>query len=388
MTKDTEKKLTAGERRAQKRKEQIEKGQRLAGTFKGSDEPIITQENYNFELMRALNYYNTAYDVKDKRKWTLAYVGKAKAKLLEDLSDFDFHSVGTIIRIKERDQYLAEKEASYIDKRLEELYAKAKAGVAKSSSIKPVKEDTPAKPVMSIQDRIASKASEVGAEFDGMIDDYIRDDKEPDFAYFLKANDISPQVAKLVPAFYDKTIEELKEALAGKDEQLVEGYSNFTKVKLRRLIKHYESIADICAQRAVSAKAAKVKAPRIKKEKPPSVIAKNVKYLKEFTELGLTSEKPEKLVNSSEIWIYNTKYKKLQVYRADADGKMTVKGTSIIGYSVGSSGAKALRKPEVTKDYVGMTKRTFESAFKALKTKESAVNGRINQDCIILKVFG
>ena len=388
MTKDTDKKMTAGERRAQKRKEQIEKGQRLSGTFKGSDEPVVTQENYTADLMRALNYYNSAYDTKDKRKWTLSYVGKAKAKDLEELSDFDFHSVGTIIRLKERGQFLAEKEESFIEKRLNELYAKAKNFTATSSSIKPVVEDKPAKPVVSIQDRIAIKASEVGGEFDGLIDDYIKFDKEPDFAAYLKANEISPQVAKLIPAFYVKTIAELKEALEGKDKQLVEGYSNFTKVKLRRLIKFYESIEDVCAQQAVSAKAAKVRKPRMKKEKPASVVAKNVKYLKEFAELGLTSEKPEKLVGCSEAWIYNTKYKKVQVYRAEGDGKMTVKGSSIIGYQVATSGAKTLRKPEQTKDFIAMTKRTFDQAFKALKTKEAAVNGRINQDCVILKVFG
>lgn len=388
MTKDTDKKMTAGERRAQKRKEQIEKGQRLSGTFKGSDEPVVTRENYTADLMRALNYYNSAYDTKDKRKWTLSYVGKAKAKDLEELSDFDFHSIGTIIRLKERGQYLAEKEASFIDNRLNELFEKAKSAAAKVSSIKPVVEDKPAKPVVSIQDRIAMKASEVGGEFDGLIDDYIKFDKEPDFAAYLKANEISPQVAKLIPAFYVKTIAELKEALEGKDKQLVEGYSNFTKVKLRRLIKFYESIEDVCAQQAVSAKAAKVRKPRMKKEKPASVVAKNVKYLKEFAELGLTSEKPEKLVGCSEAWIYNTKYKKVQVYRAEGDGKMTVKGSSIIGYQVATSGAKTLRKPEQTKDFVAMTKRTFDQAFKALKTKESAVNGRINQDCVILKVFG
>jgi hypothetical protein len=60
---------------------------------------------------------------------------------------------------------------------------------------------------------------------------------------------------------------------------------------------------------------------------------------------------------------------------------------TIIGYSVAASGAKTLRKPETVKDYVAMTKRTFATAFKALKTKEAAVNGRINEDCVILKVL-
>jgi hypothetical protein len=87
------------------------------------------------------------------------------------------------------------------------------------------------------------------------------------------------------------------------------------------------------------------------------------------------------------VWIYNTKYKKIQAYRAEGDGTLSIKGTTIIGYSVAASGAKTLRKPETVKDYVAMTKRTFATAFKALKTKEAAVNGRINEDCVILKVL-
>lgn len=394
MTKDIkdikDKKITASERRAMKRKEQIARGEAIAGTARGSLEPLVTKENYGIELLRALNYYNTAYDTKDKRKWTLAFVGKVKAKELENLSDFDFHSIGAIIRLKDREQYLADKEISFIDTRLSQLYDKAKivnAAIVSQSKLNE-KDDKSTKAVLTVQDRIAAKASEIAAEFDGMIDGYITNDVEPDFAKYLKTNEVSPQVSKLIPMFYTKTLAELKEAFLGEDKDLVEGYSNFTKAKLRRLIKHYESIAEICAQQIVSAKAAKVKKPRIKKEKPPAVIAKNVKYLKEFNDLSLTSEKPEKLVGCSEAWIYNTKYKKINVYRADDDGKMTVKGSAIIGYSVAKSSCKTLRKPEQTKEFLNMTKRTFDTAFKAIKAKESAVNGRINQDCVILKVFG
>ena len=107
--------------------------------------------------------------------------------------------------------------------------------------------------------------------------------------------------------------------------------------------------------------------------------------MKEFVELKLTSEKPEKIIGSSEVWIYNTKYKKIQAYRSL--GTLGIKGTSILNYDVATSGAKTIRKPELVTGYAGMTKRNIALEFKNLKTKESAVNGRINQDCIILKVF-
>jgi len=383
---EKETKMTAGERRAAKRREQIAKGAALSGMGKGSKEPTINPLNYVASLLEALNYYNGAFDSKEKKKWTLAYVGKGKTQGIEELPDYEFHSIGTVIRLKDREQPLQDKELGYIEKRLEELYDLAKKE-RKVSSIKakPDAEPEPAKVTVSIQDRIAIKASEVAGEFDGMIDDFVLYDKEPDFAAYLKANNISPQVSRLIPKMYDKTITELEEALLGEDKQLVEGYSNFTKVKLRKLRKFYEAIGPACEQQVVSAKA--VRKPRARKEKPASVIAAKVKYMREFAEFGLKSETPSKIVGASEVWVYNTKYKKLQAYRAEDNGALTVKGTTIIGYSVAQSGSKTLRKPETVKDYVAMTKRSFATAFKSLKTKESAVNGRINEDCVILKVI-
>jgi hypothetical protein len=379
-----DKKMTAGERRAAKRKEQIARGEMISGTNKGSNEPQLNPLDYTISLMRALNYYNTAYEQKEKRKWTYNYVGKAKAKELEDLSDFDFHSVGTIIRLKEREQPLQDTELNFIDTRIAELFQKAKSKSAKSA-IKEDKVDAPAKPVVSIQDRIATKASEVAGEFDGLIDEYVKNDKDPDFASYLKANEISPQVSKLIPNFYDRTILELREALEGNDEQLVEAYSNFTKPRLRKLLKHYESIADACNQQVVSAKS--IRKPRQLKVKPPSIIAKNVKYMLEFPELNLKSELPSKIVGSAEAWIYNTKTKKLAVYRSAIGERLSIKGTTIINYVVADSTAKTLRKPETLSDYLEMGKRPLGLAFKALKTKDSMPNGRINQDCIIFKVI-
>jgi hypothetical protein len=46
-----------------------------------------------------------------------------------------------------------------------------------------------------------------------------------------------------------------------------------------------------------------------------------------------------------------------------------------------------LRKPEQVVAYATMTKRPLGAAFKALTTKQQAVNGRINEECILLKVF-
>lgn len=374
-------KLTASEKRAAKRREAAQKAEQYFGTGKGSTEPVLNALDYNTSLMKALNYYNAAFDNKDKRKWFMSYVGK-KSTEFDSLADFDFRSVGTIIRLKQRDQPLQDKELQFIEDSIAELRSKAK-GEKQISALKGAPKEKEAKPTVSIQDRIADSASTHIAEINGMIDDFITNDTEIDVASYLKANNVSPQVSKLIPAAFNSTIAELNEVLEGTDKQLVEGYSHLKKVKIKKLLKSLESIQDACAQQVVSAKAARK--PRAKKEKPASVVAKSVKYMKEYAELGIKSVAPEKIIGSSEVWIYNTKYKKLQVYRSV--GALGIKGTTILNYDVATSGAKTLRKPELVKGYADMTKRNLGTEFKNLKTKEAAVNGRINEECVILKVF-
>lgn len=381
--KEPKEKLTASEKRAQKRREAAAAAEQVFGTGRGSTEPTINPLDYTISLMRALNYYNAAYENKDKRKWFMSYVGK-KSTEFDSLSDWDFRSVGTMIRLKQREQPLQEKDLKFIDDTVELLRNKAKVG-KQYSSLKGEPKEKEVK--VTIQDRIAEAASAHIGEINGMIDDFITSDIEIDVASYLKANNVSPQVSKLIPAAFAKTINELNEVIEGDDKQLVEGYSNIKKTKLKKLIKSIEAISDACAQQVVSAKATRKPTVRKVKVKPASVIVKSVKYMKEFPELKITSVSPEMLVESKEVWIYNTKYKKIQVYRAIGDGVMTVKGTSLIGYEVATSGCKTLRKPEVVTEYANMTKRTLAQEFKALKTKESAVNGRINQECIILKAF-
>jgi len=377
----TESKLTAGEKRAQKRRETAAKMEEIFGTGKGSAEPIINPLDYRASLIRALNYYNVAYDNKDKRKWFMSYVGK-KSTEFDSLSDFEFRSVGTMIRLKQRDQPLLDHDLQFIEDRIAEM----RKGITKvTSTIVGKQKEKVDKPIVSVQDRVVEAASAHIAEIDGFIDEFVLNDIEFDIAAYLKSNDVSAAVSKHIPIAFEKGLEELCEALEGKDPQLVEGYSNFKKTKLKKLIKLYQSINDACAQQAVTAKA--IRKPRARKEKPASVLAAKVKFLKEFAELNLKSVSPVNIIGSSETWLYNTKYKKLQVYRAVGDSKLSIKGTTILNYEVATSGSKTMRKPEMVTGYADMTKRNLANEFKNLKTKESAVNGRINEDCIILRIF-
>ena len=188
-------------------------------------------------------------------------------------------------------------------------------------------------------------------------------------------------ISKRIGEFYRGTSAELHEAIAGTDPQLVEGYSNFTKRELKKFAEFVDQIILDCEQMVQTAKVNR--APRRTKPVNPAKLASKVKYLKEFAELSLKSIKPENIVNSSEVWTYNTKTRRISVYR----GSLSVKGTSIIGIDLANSSQMTLRKPEDFFKGMSMGKRALTNALKSIKTKASTPNGRMNEDTIILGAF-
>jgi hypothetical protein len=190
-------------------------------------------------------------------------------------------------------------------------------------------------------------------------------------------------VAGRIAEFFDPIAEELEQAYAGTDEQLVEGYSHLTRTNLRRLGKFVRGLVDETKQYAESAKKP---VTRRKKAVNPATLVKRVKYQVSEESLKLRSIHPSKMLDTTEIWIYNTKYKKIQRYVSDGT-LMSVKGTSIVGFDLKKSQQLTLRKPEEFFKGLSIGKRALAGAWSKLKTKPASVNGRLNENCIILGAF-
>ena len=170
------------------------------------------------------------------------------------------------------------------------------------------------------------------------------------------------------------------------DDLVKEGYSNLGKRKITALIKLMgEWLEDV--NRYGEFKKANRK-PRIKKAKSPLQQTSKLKFKKEDSELKIKSISPTELVGASQVWVYNTKYKKLSVYRTDSASGIQVKGSTLQNYDPDMCEQKALRKPEVTIPAVLTSgKVQLRKLFTDLSTKESKVNGRINEECVLLRAF-
>ena len=345
---------------------------------KGDGAPVVTQENYKTSLMIALGYYNTNMDNSDRAKAIRTYIkhnAKQYASVFNDIPDYDLLSIGSLATIRNKGEYLSESDIAKFDAKVEELYERYKGGQEV--------EEKPKAPVISIEKRIIEAARTASEEIDYAIDRFIHT-KTWDFSTktHLIANNVSGAVAKKIGDYFKLNVDEIDEALEGKDEQLVEGYSFLTRTELKRFRAAVQSIVDDCAQHQVTAKK-----PRAVRVKPPAIIVKKLKYLVAHDLLKLKSINPAEIVGAKELWVYNIKTRKLINYTADDSDSLSVKGTTILNYSVARSSSKTLRDPEKFFKELSISKRNLNTAAKAIKTKPNQPNGRISSDMILLGAF-
>ena len=131
------------------------------------------------------------------------------------------------------------------------------------------------------------------------------------------------------------------------------------------------------------------KAPRKKKAVSPEKVVAKLKYAKEFKELALKSVEPTTILTAQELWVYNTKTRKLGIYIADQyAGALSVKNSSILGFDSNTSVQKTLRKPkDQLKEFTANGKPAAKKWFKGVRSTEIKLNGRIGLDIILLKVY-
>lgn len=337
-----------------------------------NNDPMINPMSYDVDLMLALNFYNREHNSKEKRAWAVAHYGKG-VKFSSDIPDYRFKTLGALCRIVDNGNSLSEKHTIVMENEFDLLQK-----VVQSKKIEVVV-DT--KPVIGIQEKMDQKVSEFLGEFAGLVDEYTMTRTNPNVEKLVNSMGIRGPMVKKVLARVSGTMEELQEAIAGVDKYLVEGYSNFKKSELKKLLGIYQQLESALVQ----AKVLTVRKTRVAKVKPASVIAAKVKYQIENADLNLKSINPATVVGASELYLFNTKYRKMQYYEAVVGKELTWKGTTLLNFSVEKSFSKTIRKPEVIQSLEG--KRMFAKFVKEAKATPGKVTGRVNAECVLIAAF-
>jgi hypothetical protein len=189
----------------------------------------------------------------------------------------------------------------------------------------------------------------------------------------------------LVEIFRKRRIE-FDSVLTSTDSQVKEGYSNFTKPQLKKVIAYYDQI--IMDALKIAGEAKESRKPRARKKKSPDQLVSKMQYLDKFDELKLESIPAKQIIGSTQLWVYNTKNKKLGVYHAEDAGGFGVNGSTLTNFNEGKSVARTLRKPkDVLTNVMKSGKIALRNILPALTTAETPLTGRINKDTILLKVL-
>jgi hypothetical protein len=337
-------------------------------------------------LSAALNWYNYHSDPKESKKFTLSYlkeIGTPKTDIetIEKVSDVDFQNLGFVCRMKLRGAPLTEKNEQWISTFIEALKNK--------SPVKNEIVEAEPKVVVSIQERVLDKTREYMGEIEGAIDDcfIVRDFKTVFDPYdLMRSLDIKGAHTKHIVPVYQKKLEEIEEALKGKDAQLTEGYSFLSKKELKEYASLLKRVIDDCAKIAHTAKL--TRAPRKKKVKSVDKVIERLQFKKEDNEYKTASINPVDIIGASQLWIFNTKTRKLGCYNATDAGGLNVKGTTLTNFNEETSVQKTIRKPEVVLPAtVKAGKVALRKVLPDINAVEQALTGRINSDTILLRVI-
>lgn len=340
-------------------------------------EPTTSANTTKVELIKAYSWFNYFYDSNDAKGFALSYLKNIKYNrdIINKISKSDpqkLRNIGWNCRLAENGT-LSDDIWKWTEDKIIEVTSEV-------GDWEETKEET--KVVVSIQDRINTKASDLIGELEEQLDVFY---KEGVITFNLKSwlteKNIAPQIAKKIKTHFEPQFEEISGALAGETPDLTEAYAKWKKPILKVMVVFIKNIID--AMDAIDKNKLPPK-PRKKKVKPASVIVAKLQYKKE--EDALKSIPPTSIVDASQLWTYNTKYRKLTVFNAEGPGGLSVRGTSIIGFDPKTSTTKKLRKPEQTLEKVlKIGKVGLKKIMTDLTTAPSEASGRVNEDTILLR---
>ena len=355
-------------------------------------ERAIAMDDVAFEnrMRKSFYYYNYFYNQKDFKKYVVEWMKNPEHGFTaDDVKTFQ-RSPDRAIEMTACSLVKAHKQGMPFRGRHVEYIKESIARAINSTAEEVIEEEVAEAPkayVPTIQDRMNEKTADTIGELEGHYDEFINNPKYNFSPYeYLVVNNVPQSQLTKYEEVYQARFDELKLAVEKTDEQITEGYSHYKAADFKRIMGFIDQILnDIIQYRGLKRATKKVRAPKsVSKEK----VVSKLKFAKEDKVLRLVSINPADIVGAQELWVYNSKTRKLGKYVADSlKGPLNVKGTGIIGFDEHKSTSKTLRKPADTlKEFSKATKIQLRKFIEDIKATETKLNGRINTDTILLKV--
>lgn len=281
-----------------------------------------------------------------------------------------------------------EDSHNWMEGRFGDLAEKGKSIVAE------VKAEEAAKPkntyIPSIQERIKEASGNIIAEIEEVVDAFINDPtkfNKFDAVKFFRSKQVNQAHARHIRAFYEGPLAEytmLQQPAREQDEELREGYAHLTKADVKKGVELFNSIVGACDLITQESKA--TRKTRTPKPKSADKLVAKMKYCITDEKYKVASINPVDIIDATEVWVFNTKTRKLGKYIAEDHATLQIKGTTLQFFDEKQSVAKTLRKPEQQlADFNKSGKVQLRKFLDNIKGVETKMNGRFNADTVILK---
>ena len=210
--------------------------------------------------------------------------------------------------------------------------------------------------------------------------------KKIPIASILRGENIPVSFIGPIVNWLERHKSDFSDAYENRCPQMVEGFSYLSRPQLRNRIKAIDDMLNEIVLYKSSKKGARK--PRVKKAKTADKQVARLNYLNESEEYCMQSCDPTRIVGAQSLFIFNTKYRRVTVFKATSRDGFTVQGSTLKGFDEAQSYSLTLRKPkEFLPILAAKTERQVTKELSNLKTKRKPANGRINKDTILIRTL-
>jgi len=344
----------------------------------------------NIDIVTSLNWYHHFHGPDESKQWFIEHLSslnkpKKEINSIKTINKFEFHSsFGFLSRMVSRGCILSADIQKKIGLELDRLLSIANRNKIITNPIKEIANKKKPNIQEHIHKQVSTFVGEIEYEIDCVIDSNFK--KEFDTYSWLQKKEVKSLHASKLILKLQPDLDEINSALErGGDEEIKEAYSSWKPKQLKKLQALYKKVISDCEKWANVAK--KTRIPR--KKKPISVekLLANIKYKKEDSEYKIASVNPSEIIGAEQLWVFNTKTRKLGVYHTNNHAGLTIKGSTLKNYEPLKSMCKTIRKPdEVLVRVLEGGKIILRKVLDEINAKHSEMNGRLNNETILLRV--
>ena len=354
-------------------------------------EPIYTAESEftSSAWTHGAQWYNYFYKTKDYMPTTYQFAAdvmgydKKKISVLKRLKDWKFMKVNKIIKLYYRgwqyDDEMIQSVKDFIDELYKQGLKEKKIEEAAKAEVKVI---TPAERTrLKVLDTIYAEWDE------DIVEGWLNGDFTKKFSAYnrFKLHGLKGNAINIFKGMLEEEYTLIKEAYERTCDQCVEAYSHYSKGEKKKIMNQFENVFADLERLRDSFKATRI--PRTKKPKSSDTQVAKLKYCQEDIDSKLTSINPILIPTKHKLYVYNTKNRKLIEYVTSAVSGFEISGTTIKNFDKDSKQA-TLRKPdEILPLILNKTEKQIEKVWETITTKIDSPTGRINADCILMRVF-